>query len=181
MKWQIDSAHSQILFSVKHMMLAKVRGSFDSFSGEIGFDPARPGDTVVKVDVDAASINTRNEQRDTHLRSEDFLAVDRHPQLSFQSTAIEVLDDERARLMGKLTIRDVTHDVELDVAHLGQGTSPWGTTVAGFSASTVLNRREWGLTWNKALETGGMLVGDEVKVQIAIEANKAKPPAPAVQ
>jgi polyisoprenoid-binding protein YceI len=169
MKWQIDTGHSQILFSVRHMMLARVRGSFDSFTGDVEFAPDAPDKTSVRINIDSASINTRNDQRDDHLRSADFLDTETHPQLAFQSTRVEALDGERGRLHGDLTIRGVTRPVELDVTYVGQGTSPWGTTVAGFAASTVLKRKDWGLNWNKALETGGVLVGDDIEVQIELE------------
>jgi polyisoprenoid-binding protein YceI len=173
MAWTIDGAHSEILFSARHMMIATVRGKFAKFEGTIEADEKNPTAARVHVQIDAASIDTGNDQRDTHLRSGDFLNVEQFPQITFKSTKVEQLDDERGRLHGDLTIRDVTRPVVLDVEFAGIAKSPWGTTSAGFSASTKLNRKDWGLNWNVALETGGWLVSDEIKVTIDLELVKA--------
>lgn len=167
--WQIDDAHSHIGFKVRHMMISTVRGEFETFSGTIDFNEANPEATTVDVTIDAASINTREEDRDNHLRSEDFLYVEKYPEITFESTRVELIDDEHATLIGDLTIRGETHEVELDVEYQGMAKSPWGTMSAGFSATTTLNRKEWGLTWNQALETGGILVGDKLEVVIEVE------------
>ncbi|HSH04842.1 MAG TPA: YceI family protein [Anaerolineae bacterium] len=169
MSWQIDFGHAHIYFTVRHMMISKVRGQFEKFSGTINFDPNNPTDTTVDISIDASSINTKLGQRDDHLRSPDFLNVEKYPQITFKSNRVEKIDDHNGKLYGDLTIRDVTNEVVLDVNYAGQAKSPWGTTSAGFSASTKINRTDWGLTWNQALETGGILVGEEVKIEIELE------------
>lgn len=169
MSWQIDSAHSQISFTVRHMMISKVRGRFESFTGEINFDENNPENTTVYVEIDAASINTREEQRDGHLKSPDFLNAEQYPKLVFKSKRVEKSSDNTGKLIGDLTIRDVTREVVLDVEYAGMAKSPWGTVSAGFSATTTINREDWGLTWNQALETGGVLVGKEIKIEIELE------------
>jgi len=150
------------------MMLSKARGEFQTFSGSVNIDEANPAATTVDIQIDAASINTRDAQRDAHLKSPDFFNVDAYPYLTFKSKRVEV-KGERANLIGDLTIRDVTKEVTLDVEYVGQSKSPWGTTVAGFNAETKINRKDWGLTWNVGLETGGVLVGDEVTITIELE------------
>lgn len=169
MSWQIDEAHSHIYFSVRHMMISKVRGSFEAFDGVINFDPENPTRTTVDISIDASSISTNNEDRDNHLKSPDFLNAAEYPTLTFKSTKVEQIDAENGRLYGNLTIRDITKPVVLDVEYAGTAKSPWGTTSAGFSASTTINRQEWHLTWNQALETGGVLVGDKIKIDIELE------------
>jgi polyisoprenoid-binding protein YceI len=169
MNWQIDNAHSHVGFKVRHMMISTVRGEFEEFWGTIDFDEENPEETTVDVTIDAASINTREEDRDNHLRSEDFLYVERYPEIAFKSKRVELIDENYATLIGDLTIRGETHEVELDVAYQGMAQSPWGTMSAGFSATTTLNRKDWGLVWNKALETGGFLVGDKLDVEIEVE------------
>lgn len=178
MSWQIDQAHSHIQFAVRHMMISTVRGEFEKFNGTIDFDPENPEQSQVSVRIDAASINTRQPDRDNHLRSADFFNVEEYPVLLFESKRIERLGDNRGRVVGDLTIRGVTREVVLDVEYAGMARSPWGTTSAGFSATTTLDRKEWGLTWNQALETGGVLVGDKIKVNIEIELVKQEEEAP---
>lgn len=169
MSWKIDPAHSEINFTVRHMMIANVRGRFENFSGTIEFDENNPENSSVEVEIEANSINTREEQRDAHLKSADFLNAEEYPTLEFNSTRVEMLDENSARVYGDLTIRDVTREVVLDVAYSGMAKSPWGMTIAGFSASTTINRKDWGLEWNVALETGGWLVGEEVKISLEVE------------
>ncbi len=169
MSWKIDSAHSQITFSVRHMMISNVHGRFEDFSGTVDFDEQNPANSKVNVEIEAASINTREQQRDGHLKSGDFLNVEQYPKLYFKSTKIDIQDANHAIITGDLTIRDITKPVQLEVEYAGQSKSPWGTTSAGFSASTKLNRKDWNLTWNVALETGGMLVGDTINVSIELE------------
>ena len=169
MAYQIDLAHSQIQFTVRHMMISKVRGWFEKFEGTIQLDEQRPANTTVDIRIQADSINTREPQRDAHLRSLDFLNAEQHPYLAFKSERVEVLDDNHARLFGGLTIQDVTREVALDVEYTGSAVSPWGTTSFGFNSRTVINRKDWNLTWNKALETGGVLVGDEITIDIELE------------
>ena len=169
MSYQIDTAHSQVLFSVRHMMISKARGEFQKFGGTVNLDEKTPANTTVDIQIEAASIFTRDERRDGHLRSADFFDVENYPNLTFKSKRVEVLTAASARLYGDLTIRDVTHEVVLDVQYSGTAKSPWGTTSYGFSASTVINRKDWNLTWNAGLETGGVLVGDEVTIEIELE------------
>lgn len=169
MSWKIDTAHSEINFTVRHMMISNVRGSFEKFEGAVVFDEANPANTQVDIQIDAASINTREAQRDGHLRSPDFLNVEQYPYLTFKSSRTEVLDQTRARLYGDLTIRGVTRPVVLDVEYAGMSKSPWGTTSAGFTAATRINRKDWDLSWNVALETGGWLVGEEIKIELELE------------
>lgn len=169
MSWQIDTAHTHIQFSARHMMISKVRGEFDRFSGTVHLDENAPENTTVEVQIEAASVNTRNTDRDNHLKSPDFFNAAEYPYLTFRSTRVERTGDDTARLHGDLTIRDVTRPAVLDVVYLGQAKSPWGAISAGFNASTTINRKDWGLTWNVALETGGMLVGEDITIEIELE------------
>ena len=169
MSWQIDPAHSQIQFSARHMMISNVRGRFESFTGSVEFDEIDPTRSRVEVEIDAASINTREPQRDGHLKSPDFLNAEQYPYLRFKSTRVEKVDDTHGRIVGDLTIRDMTQQVVLNVEYAGQAKSPWGTVSAGFSATAKINRKDWGLTWNAALETGGVLVGDEITINLELE------------
>ncbi len=169
MSYQIDHAHSQIQFTVRHMMISKVRGWFEKFDGTVQLDEQEPANSSVDIRIEAASINTRDAQRDGHLRSPDFLDAERYPDLYFKSTRVEVLDSMNAKLHGDLTIKGVTRPVVLGVEYAGQAKSPWGTTSFGFSGHTVINRKDWGLEWNRALETGGWLVGDEITIDIELE------------
>jgi polyisoprenoid-binding protein YceI len=174
--WKIDPAHSAIYFTVRHMMISNVRGQFEDFDGTVEFNEENPENSKVDVRIDAASINTREEKRDDHLRSADFLDVENHPDILFSSTRIERTGDDTGILYGDLTIRDETIEVPLQVQFNGLATSPWGQTSAGFTASGKFNRKDWGLEWNKALETGGVLVGDEVKFDIEIEIIRQEAP-----
>jgi polyisoprenoid-binding protein YceI len=169
MAWVIDPAHTEVNFTVRHMMISNVRGQFQKLSGTIEFDEANPAATTVDVQIEAASVNTREEKRDSHLKSPDFFDAAQYPYLIFKSRRVEVTDASHARLTGDLTIRDVTKEVALEVEYNGSAKSPWGTLSVGFSAMTSLNRKDWGLTWNVALETGGILVGDQVNISIELE------------
>lgn len=169
MSWKIDSAHSEITFSVRHMMISNVRGRFEKFSGEVNFNPDDLATSSVDVKIDASSINTREAQRDGHLMSPDFLNVETYPYLTFKSMQVEKVNENHGKIYGDLTIRGVTRPVVLDVEYSGVARSPYGTTSAGFSASTTINRKDWGLTWNVALETGGLLVGEDIKINIELE------------
>lgn len=169
MAWQIDPAHTQVLFSARHMMITTVRGEFKGFEGTVEFNEENPVETTVNIEIDVASISTREEQRDGHLKSPDFFNVEQFPKIVFKSTSVEVTGDNTAKLTGDLTIKDITKPVTLDVVYHGQGQSPWGQTVAGFEAKGVLNRTDWGLTWNQALETGGVLVSEEIKIELEVE------------
>lgn len=169
MSYNIDSAHSQVQFTVRHMMISRVRGWFDKFEGTVALDEANPSNTTVDVKIDASSVNTRDEKRDGHLRSSDFFDAEKYPYLTFKSTNVVLQGKERAKLYGDLTIKNITHEVVLDVEYTGSAKSPWGTTSYGFNARTVINRKDWELNWNAALETGGVLVGDEITVDIELE------------
>lgn len=169
MNFQLDTAHTQIQFAVRHMMISKVRGEFSKFSGAVNLNVDKPELTTVEAEVDLASINTRDAQRDGHLRSADFFDVEKHPTMTFKSTKVQVLDSKHAKLTGDLTIRDVTRPLTLDVEYVGSAKSPWGATSYGFSAKAKINREDWGLVWNVALETGGWLVGKDVEIEIETE------------
>lgn len=169
MSWTIDPAHTNIHFTVRHMMISTVRGAFEEFAGTVEFDEDDPSATRIDVAIQADSVNTREPKRDGHLKSPDFFDAATYPTLTFKSTRVEPVDDRHARLYGNLTIKDVTKEVVLDVEYLGSATSPWGQTSAGFIASGKINRADWGLTWNQALEAGGVLVGEEVGFGIDVE------------
>lgn len=168
--WAFDPAHTLIEFSIKHMMFTTVRGRFNQFHGTISGDPDNPKSATCEVTIQASSIDTGNADRDTHLRSADFLDVEKYPEITFKSTRVEQKSENHFSVFGDLTIRDQTKEVELDVALNGIGQSPWGQKVASFSAETIITRQDWGLTWNVALEQGGVLVGNTAKVNIEIEA-----------
>lgn len=170
--WKIDTSHSAIHFSVRHMVVSKTRGRFTRWSGQIDFDPDQPLKSRVEVTIDPDSIDTADPQRDAHLRSADFFEVEKHRQASFRSTEIEDLGGDRYRVLGDLTVHGVTKPVILDAIFEGSAKDPWGGERAGFSASTSIDRREFGLGWNKLLETGGVLVGDKVELQLEVEAVK---------
>src|SRR5512136_3086845 len=169
MSWRIDPSHSQIIFSIRHMMISNVRGRFENFTGTVEFDEQAPSRSSVEVRIEASSINTREERRDAHLRSADFLNAEKYPYLVFKSKRMEVIDAQHGDVVGDLTIRDVAKEVTLDVEYAGQSKSPWGAISAGFEAKAKINRKDWDLNWNLALETGGWLVGDEINVEIELE------------
>jgi polyisoprenoid-binding protein YceI len=169
MAWSLDMSHSEITFAVKHMMISTVRGKFNTFSGTIDFNEQDPALSTVDVSVDLASVDTRDEKRDGHLKSPDFFDVANHPTMSFKSTSVQKISDNQAKVTGDLTIRGVTQPLTLDVTYNGQAKSPWGMTSAGFSATGKLNRKAFGLEWNVALETGGVLVGEDVSIAIEAE------------
>ncbi len=176
--WQIDPAHTSVEFAVKHMMFTTVRGRFRDVKGTIEADEKSPDRSKVTVEIAAASIDTGTADRDTHLRSADFLDVENHPTIAFRSKRIEgtaTKEGDRFRVIGDLTIRGATMEVTLDCIYEGTGTDPWGGTRAGASASTKIDRRQWGLQWNQALETGGILVANEVRIEVDVQAVKATP------
>jgi polyisoprenoid-binding protein YceI len=166
--WTPEKSHTNIGFSVRHLFTS-VQGKFTEFDGSIEFDPADPSATVVKGSIVAASIDTGNEKRDKHLRSSDFFDVEKYPSLDFQSTRVTGVKGNHATLEGKLTIHGVSRPVELDVTFLGEGTDPWGNRRAGFKATITIDRKDFGLTWNKALEAGGLLLGEEVEIRLDVE------------
>lgn len=175
--WTLDPAHTSAEFSVKHMMFTTVRGRFKDVSGTIRVDEENPENSSVEVEIGAESIDTGVEDRDQHLRSQDFLDAQNHPRIRFRSTRVEGAHAEpgdRFRVVGDLTIRDTTMEVTLDVTFHGLGQDPWGGQRAGFTATTEIDRRDWGLRWNQALETGGVLVANNVRIEIEAQAVKAE-------
>ncbi|HEV2122587.1 MAG TPA: YceI family protein [Chloroflexota bacterium] len=167
--WQIDPAHTLVELSVKHMMFTTVKGRFTGVRGTIVDHADDPTQSAVQAEIDAATITTGDEQRDAHLKSADFLDVENYPTLTFTSTRIEGTR-ERFRVVGDLTIRGTSREVSLEAEFQGRGTNPYGKEVAGFTATTQLNRKDFGLTWNVALETGGVLVSDTIKVELDVQA-----------
>lgn len=168
--WKIDAAHSSVGFTVRHMVVAKVRGRFNSFEGTLTQTGEDLDGAVVQVKIDAASIDTQIQARDDHLRSADFFDVASHPSLDFQGKGLEAVKGDRYRMKGDLTLHGVTKEVELDVELLGR----IGEDRLAFSASTSIKRSEFGLTWNQALETGGVVVGDKIEIEIEVQFVKEK-------
>ena len=167
--WQIDPAHTNAQFAVRHLMISTVRGRFGALSGTVTIDKRDPSRSTAEVSIDVTSIDTREPQRDTHLRSADFFDAARWPVMTFRGRRIEGDPHDRFRLIGDLTIREVTREVVLDVEAQGAGPDPWGNYRAGYEAKGRIDRRDFGLLWNQALETGGLVVGDEVKITIDVE------------
>lgn len=173
--WQLDPAHTTIEFAVKHMMFTTVRGRFKSFTGVVHVNELNPDQSRAEVGIEAASIDTGVSDRDAHLRSADFLDVERHPKIVFRSTRVDGAhkkEGDRFKIAGDLEIRGKSIPVTLDVTFEGLGTDPWGKQRAGFAARAEIDRREWGLQWNQALETGGVLVANSVKIEIEAQAVK---------
>jgi polyisoprenoid-binding protein YceI len=168
--WTIDPAHSSVEFAVKHMMFSTAKGRFSDVKGTITLDEQELANSSVEVEIAVASIDTRDEGRDTHLRGPDFFDTETFPTAAFRSTRVESTGGDDLRIAGTLRIRDVSKDVVLDATFNGRGTSPFGPQVVGYSAATTINRKDFGLNWNAALETGGVLVGEEVRISIEIEA-----------
>jgi polyisoprenoid-binding protein YceI len=169
-RWEIDPKHSIVEVAAKHMMLATVKARFKILSAVLEFDPDDPSGSSVEASIDAASVDTGIPERDAHLRSPDFLDIERFPHITFRSTRVEQPDPRRGRVIGDLTIRDVTREVELGVKYVGRGKSPYGEDVVAFSATTAIDRRRFGITWNQALEAGGVLVSHELRIDIEVEA-----------
>ncbi len=169
MTWTIDQSHTSVEFVVTHMMISKVKGHFENFEGEVALDRENPEKSTLEVRIKTASINTREPKRDAHLRSADFFNSEKYPEMFFKSTNVKQIDDRRAKLTGDLTIRDITNKVELDVEYTGEMKSPWGKTAVGFTATTTISRKDWDLTWNQMLESGGVLVGDDIRINIELE------------
>jgi polyisoprenoid-binding protein YceI len=168
--WDIDPTHTRIGFAVRHAMVATVRGNFAVFSGVLHLDHAEPGKSSAEVEIDAASINTGNQQRDDHLRSPDFLDVANYPTITFQSTSAEVKGGDEYLLHGDLTIKGVSKPVSVEFEKTGTSVDPWGGHRVGFEGRTKVNRKEWGLSFNAALETGGVLISEKVTLEFDIAA-----------
>lgn len=168
--WNIDSAHTEANFAVKHMMFATVRGSFGGVEGTINYDPDMLNESSVSVTIDANTVSTGVADRDAHLRSADFFNVEKYPTITFNSTSFKATDENNGVLIGDLTIAGVTKSVEITVSKLGTGTDPWGNQRAGFNGETKINREDFGLTWNQALEAGGVLVGKDISIELNVQA-----------
>lgn len=171
--YQIDTMHSAAEFSVKHMMITTVRGVFEDIQGRLEFDAENPANSQVSATIKVATVNTRVEDRDNHLRSADFFDAENHPDMTFESTRIEVTGDNTGKVTGNLTIRGTTKPVTFDVTYFGEmPNSPFGDERVGFAGTTVINREDWGLTWNQALEKGGVLVSKDVTINVELQAVK---------
>lgn len=168
-KWTSDPAHSEILFKVKHMMITNVKGEFRKFSIDAESDGNKFIASSIKVTIDSASVFTNVDDRDNHLRSADFFDVENHKELIFTGTSMSASDDENFKLTGNLTIRGISKEVTLEVEFGGINKDPWGNEKAGFSVSGKINRKDWGLNWNAALEAGGVLVSDEVRINAEVQ------------
>ena len=172
-KWIIDPSHSEIAFKVKHLMISNVKGVFSQFNGEVLTDDVDFSTAEINFNLNPATINTGNSDRDTHLKSPDFFDVEQFDQISFHSQSMKKVADDVYLLSGDLQIKGIARSVELKVEFGGLMTDPWGNTKAGFSLSGKINRKDWGLNWNAALETGGVLVSEEVKIISEVQLTKA--------
>lgn len=179
MAWELDAAHSLIEFSVKHMMVTTVKGRFNKHSGVLELDEQNPSASNVDVTIDVGSVYTGDEKRDGHLRSADFFDAEKYPTITYKSTKVEELSSERFRITGDLTMHGVTKEVIFDASLEGRAKNPWGKNVAAFSISTSVNRKDFGLNWNVALESGGVLVSEKVTINIEAEAIEVVPEAAA--
>jgi polyisoprenoid-binding protein YceI len=168
--WNIDTSHSHARFAVRHLMISKVHGQFNKWSGKLHIDESDLSKSSVEVDIEVASVDTREEKRDAHLRSPDFFDAEKFPALRFRSKKVETEDGKVVKVIGDLTIKDVTKEVELEVEEQGRGKDPWGGSRVAYEAKTKINRKDFGLHWNVALETGGVLVAEKVEISLEIEA-----------
>jgi polyisoprenoid-binding protein YceI len=173
--WQIDKAHSDIHFTVRHMVITKVRGRFLKWDGSLTLDEQDWSKSKVDVSIDAASITTNDEKRDAHLRSADFLDAEKFPKLTFKSTKVEAGKGDTLAVTGNLTIRDVTRAITIEVEKLGKAKDPWGHNKIAFNGKVAIEREEYGAKWNQALEAGGLLVGKQVEIDLELQA--VAPPA----
>lgn len=173
-KWVIDKSHSEIGFEVKHMMVSKVKGAFETIEGSVEGDPENLEGAKINVKIHTNTINTNNNDRDEHLRSADFFDVENHPYIEFEATNIKSTGEDTYDVFGNITMNGITKEHKFEFEYNGTGKNPWGVTVIGFEGKTKLSRKEFGLTWNQALETGGFLVGDEITVTIEGQLNPAE-------
>jgi polyisoprenoid-binding protein YceI len=172
--YSIDKTHSEVAFSARHMVFAKIRGQFKEWSATLSYDEADPAKSSVQVDVLTASIDTREAQRDGHLRSGDFFDSEKFPKMTFQSKRVEVAGKGHYKLVGDLTLHGVTRELALDVEESGRGKDPWGNERIGFNAKGSLQRSDFGLKWNQALETGGVLVSDKIEIEVEAQVVQGK-------
>ena len=170
--YTLDPAHSRIGFTARHAMVTKVRGAFNEFTGTAVLDGANPANSTATVTIKAASIDTRNEQRDGHLRSNDFLAMEEHPEITFVSTSAKETGENEFELTGDLTLKGVTNSITIPFTFEGVATDPFGNVRAGFEGSVAISRADYGISWNAALETGGVLVSDKIVLEFEISAIK---------
>jgi polyisoprenoid-binding protein YceI len=172
MSWQIDIPHTQIEFAIKYMMFTTVRGRFNDFSGTLNINEADPTQSSAEGVIEVASIDTRDPHRDAHLRSADFFDVEKYPHIKVKTTRIEPAGEHQYKVAADVTIKEVTREIVFDVTTQDLGKDPWGGTRQGFSTAATINRKDFGLNWNVALEAGGWLVGDQVKLDIELQAVK---------
>ncbi|AJD90047.1 hypothetical protein JMA_07300 [Jeotgalibacillus malaysiensis] len=172
-KWAVDTAHSSVDFSVKHMMISKVKGTFHEFGAEVTADPQDLTGADVSFSIKVNSIDTRSQDRDNHLRSADFFEVETYPEITFRSTDVKKIGEDEYEMTGDVTIKDVTRQETFKVEYEGSGQDPWGNQKVGFTADGKINRKNYGLTWNQTLETGGVLVGEDIKINLQIQAQEA--------
>jgi polyisoprenoid-binding protein YceI len=172
--WNIDPSHSHVEFAVRHLMISTVKGRFGALHGTVRIDESDFSKSAADITIDVSSIDTREPQRDAHLKSADFFEVETYPTITFKSTRVEKKSDDAFTLVGALTIHGVTEEVSLDVTHEGRRHDPWGGERAGFSAKTQIKRSRFGLTWNQLLEAGGVTVGDDIKIAIDVELLRVK-------
>jgi polyisoprenoid-binding protein YceI len=170
----VDTSHSDVAFTVRHMVFAKVKGHFTKWTAELAYDSNDPTQSSLAVDIDVASVDTRESQRDGHLRSADFFDAEKYPKITYKSRRIDRAGENKFRVIGDLTLHGVTRETVLEVEQLGAGKDPWGNERLGFEAHANINRTDFGLKWNQALETGGLLVGENVEIEINVEAMAAK-------
>ncbi len=171
-EYEIDPAHSSVGFKIRHLAISTVPGTFTAFKGTFSFDPDKIEKSSAEAEIAVTSVNTNNEKRDNHLKGEDFFDVEKFKVMKFKSKKVEKVDDDSFKVHGDLTIRGITKPVVLDVDYLGMAKDPWGSEKAGFTATTTINRKDFGLTWNKVLETGGFVVGDDVNIRLDVEGTK---------
>ena len=172
-KWTVDAAHSEIGFSVKHMMVSKVKGSFASYDATVEADETDLQGALIDFKIDVSSINTNSSDRDNHLRSADFFDAETYPHITFKANEIAKKGDDEYELTGDLTMKGVTRPATFEVEYGGKGVNPWGVEVVAFSGEGKVNRKDFGLTWNQSLETGGVLVGEDIKISLELQANPA--------
>jgi polyisoprenoid-binding protein YceI len=173
--YEIDPAHSSAQFTIRHLMISNVRGDFRSVKGTVVYDPENPMDSTIQAEIDVNTLNTRDESRDAHVKSADFFNVEKYPKISFKSSKVEPAGEGEFKITGDLTILDVTKEVVLKAEGPSEETKdPWGNIRIGASGSTKIKRSDFGLTWNAALEAGGVMLGDEVKLELDLELIKAK-------
>ncbi|MFN7986003.1 MAG: YceI family protein [Thermoanaerobaculia bacterium] len=175
--WTADTAHSSVGFAVRHMMVSNVKGSFDKFTASVDGDPADPASARISAKIEVASVNTREPKRDDHLRSGDFFDAAKFPEMTFASTKVEKVSANRAKVTGNLSLRGVTKPVVLDVEYTAPVKNPWGKTVVGATATGKVNRQDFGVSWSKSLDGGGVVVGDEVTIQLELELIRQDAPA----